>query len=79
MHHLHSTSALKLLICVVSRWAAEPADQAAAFDGFARAAEAWQPLEIRVHGARAVLESTPFMHMMYTDESASEHGFWRSA
>lgn len=60
------------------RWAAEPDDRAAALASFERAAAAWQPLEIRVRGARAVLESTPYMHMPYADEQASEHGFWRA-
>ena len=58
------------------RWAGEPTDQAAAHASFRRAAESWVPLEITVRGARAVLESTPFMHMLYIDADASEHGFW---
>ena len=60
------------------RWAAEPADRAAALAAFGRAAATWGPLEITVRGARAVLESTPFMHMPYDDADASEHGFWRA-
>jgi len=61
------------------RWTAEPADRAAALAGFERAAATWSPQQITVtSGARAVLESTPFMHMPYADAGASEHGFWRS-
>ena len=46
------------------RWTAEPADRAAALAGFERAAATWSPQQITVtSGARAVLESTPFMHM----------------
>ena len=29
-------------------------------------------------GARAVLESTPYMHMPYDDADAAEHGFWKA-
>ena len=35
------------------RWAAEPADRAAALAAFGRAAATWQPLEITVRGAAA--------------------------
>lgn len=60
------------------RWVAEPADQAAAHAAFSRVAAQWTPVEITVRGARAVLESTPFMHMPYADAGATEHGFWQS-
>ena len=35
--------------------------------------------EINVKGCKAVFESTPFMHMPYSnDASANQHAFWRS-
>merc|ERR1712216_123827 len=62
------------------RWATEPNDRAAALEAFKDAAAAWSPLEISVKGCKAVFESTPFMHMPYSDdESANKHTFWRAA
>tara|TARA_B110001452_G_C15116542_1_gene389214 strand:+ start:56 stop:805 length:750 start_codon:yes stop_codon:yes gene_type:complete len=62
------------------RWAGDPADQDAAHAAFKRAAAAWEPIDITVNkGCRAVLESTPFMHMPSDDpETTSKHAFWSS-
>lgn len=60
------------------RWAAEPADRTAALEAFKEAAAAWAPLEVNVRGCKAVFESTPFMHMPWTDAaSANAHAFWK--
>ena len=61
------------------RWATEPANRPAALEAFKEAAATWCPLEINVKGCKAVFESTPFMHMPYSnDASANQHAFWRS-
>ena len=60
------------------RWSAEPTSTDAALAAFTEVAADWKPLDIKVRSTRAVLESTPFMHMPYNDTQASEHGFWRS-
>mmetsp|Transcript_17524 Transcript_17524/g.56506 ORF Transcript_17524/g.56506 Transcript_17524/m.56506 type:complete len:256 (+) Transcript_17524:97-864(+) len=59
------------------RWSAEPPDREAAHAAFGRVAASWAPLDITVQGARAVFESTPYMHMPYGDEDgAGAHVFW---
>eukprot|EP00435_Cladocopium_sp_Y103_P064119 s445_g25.t1 len=57
----------------VLRWTAEPSSREEAMEIFRKISETWEPMEVVVTVAKAVLEDIPYMHI--PDDKA--HVWWR--